>query len=308
MQLERVLDHLAVDIEPIAVCKVSREWRLRLGGAEATTFHFVLRGEGRLLAGNGSARPIRSCCLCLVPPRMPHALESGDLVTHEVAAENVLERVGDLLQFAAGGDEGLTVVCGRADVTYGGGLRLFDMLDEPLVLDFSGSTQMQSIFERMLEEERHPSVGSKAMTAALMNECLVLMLRRLQADPDCPLPWLISLRDRRMGRVLDAVLAAPGDPHSVSSLAEQAFMSRSVFSQQFKLLFGVSPKAFVNEVRLRKGLELLQGTELTVDAVARRVGYASRSHFSRAFRERFGRPPAGFRLPPPASSRLPAQP
>jgi len=72
------------------------------------------------------------------------------------------------------------------------------------------------------------------------------------------------------------------------------------------MLFGISPKAFVNEVRLRRGLELLQGTELTVDAVARRVGYSSRSHFSRVFRERFGRPPAGFR--PAASSRLSARP
>jgi AraC-like DNA-binding protein len=293
--IDRVLDRLAVDLEPFAMCKVARGWRLRMGGPKSTTFHFVLRGDGRLRAGADFWEPIGSCCLCVVPPGIAHSLESGDVVTREAAAENVLQRAGDALQFVAGGDGGLTVACGRADATYGGGLRLFDMLREPLVFDFSGSLQMQNIFERILEEERSKRVGSKAMTAALMRECLVLTLRRLHEDPNCPLPWLTSLRDRRMAELVEGILSQPAEPHSVASLAEKTFMSRSVFSQTFKAQFGLSPLAFVSEVRLRKSAELLQGTDLTVDAVARSVGYASRSHFSRAFRSRFGTPPTSFR-------------
>lgn len=92
-------------------------WRLLISGATSATVHFVLRGEGRLLAGGDFSSPIRSHCFCIVPPGTPHALESGDLVSREAAADDVLERIGDSLQFVAGDDdEALAVACGRARV------------------------------------------------------------------------------------------------------------------------------------------------------------------------------------------------
>jgi AraC family transcriptional regulator, activator of mtrCDE len=293
--LEAILDCLAVELEPFAICKVARGWRLRMGAAPSATFHFVLADQGRLRVGSDFSGSIGSRCLCIVPPGVGHALESGEHIVREATAETVLDRAGDLLRFVARGDDGLTVACGRAEARYSGGLRLFDMLRAPVLIDFSDSPQMQALFEQILEEERGQGVGSKAIAAALMNACLVLLLRRLQADPECPLPWLASLRDPRMALLLEAVAEEPAAPYSVASLAEKAFMSRSAFSQRFKALFGIGPLAFVNEVRLRKGSELLLTTELTVDAVARSVGYSSRSHFSRAFSARFGAPPASFR-------------
>jgi AraC family transcriptional regulator, activator of mtrCDE len=301
--LEQILDRLAIEIEPFAVCKIGRGWRLQMGRAPSATFHFVLRGEGWLRVGSDFSESIRPRCLGIVPPGVAHALESGDPITREAAAQDVLDRSGDVLQLLAGGDDGLTVACGRGDASYGGGLRLFDMLRAPVLVDFADSPQMQVIFERILEEERSQGVGAKAMTTALMNECLVLLLRRLQADPECPLPWLASLRDRRMAFLLEVVAEEPAAPHSVASLADMMFMSRSAFSQRFKELFGLSPLAFVNEVRLRKASELLLTTNLTVDAVARRVGYSSRSHFSRAFTARFDASPARFRSSSNGSTR-----
>ena len=167
------------------------------------------------------------------------------------------------------------------------------MLRDPVLLDFSDSHRMRSIFEDILEEALRPGIGSGAMRAALMNQCVVLMLRRLQADPACPLPWLASLSDPRMAELIEALLDHPSDRYSVASLAERMFMSRSVFSQRFKSLFGLSPLAFVNEVRIRKAAELLLETDLSVDAVARSVGYSSRvTSRARSARDSALRPPA----------------
>ena len=48
-------------------------------------------------------------------------------------------------------------------------------------------------------------------------------------------------------------------------------------------------------MRLRRAARLLETTDLPVGVVAERVGYASRSYFSRAFKELYGAYPAGFR-------------
>ncbi len=133
------------------------------------------------------------------------------------------------------------------------------------------------------------------MMTALMDQCLVLIFRRLCDTPECRLPWLNALEDPRMAGVLSSILERPERDHSVESLAEEALMSRSAFAEEFARRFGRTPMAFVRDVRLRRGAELLRGTELSVDAVASRVGFASRSHFSRAFREYFGSSPARFR-------------
>jgi hypothetical protein len=152
--LEAILDCLAVELEPFAICKVARGWRLRMGAAPSATFHFVLAGQGRLRVGSDFSGSIGSRCLCIVPPGVGHALESGEHIVREATAETVLDRAGDLLRFVAGGDDGLTVACGRAEARYSGGLRLFDMLRAPVLIDFSDSPQMQALFEQILEEER----------------------------------------------------------------------------------------------------------------------------------------------------------
>lgn len=89
--------------------------------------------------------------------------------------------------------------------------------------------------------------------------------------------------------------AEAGHPHSLDSLAAKALMSRSVFVKKFTAHFGRTPAAFLREVRLRRRAHLLRTTGLSVDAVASRVGFNSRSHLSHAFAEYFGQSPAQLR-------------
>ena len=52
---------------------------------------------------------------------------------------------------------------------------------------------------------------------------------------------------------------------------------------------------FLKEIRLRRAANYLSTTDLPVKAVAGRVGFASRSYFSRAFKALHGIDPAGYR-------------
>lgn len=45
----------------------------------------------------------------------------------------------------------------------------------------------------------------------------------------------------------------------------------------------------------RRGAQLLQASTHPVDTIASKVGFASRSHFSRAFQQQFGSSPVEFR-------------
>jgi AraC family transcriptional activator of mtrCDE len=262
------------------------------------TVHFALAGDGHLRMADGSSVPLPHDSLALVPAHRAHSIEAGRPVEHEATATYPAALDGDLAVFEAGPTDSkneLTVVCGRIQARYGGRLGLFDRLTEPIVLDFSDSSHMNTVFERLLSEERDRGATSGVMMTALMNEALILIFRRLCKEPECHLPWLNALEDPRLTAALAEIHERPQAPHSLDSLSSVASMSRSSFSEAFNKQLGRSPMAYLRDTRMRRAAGMLQGSGLTIDDVATRVGYASRSQFSRAFSARFGVSPAAYR-------------
>lgn len=313
MMLERLLDNLSVHVEPFARCDVASGCCLQLRDLGWVTLHFVLQGEGAVLAGGGTSQPLGPGTLAVIPARMPHRFQHGDGRDVTTVRGTSRRDRADLLRYVAAPldpsaaapavpgaddqptDEGLVIACGELQALFGQGLGLFDLLKEPVVVDLATDDDMMATFRRMLEESEAPTPGSRAMLDALMNACLVQLFRALCDDPQCALPWLDALSDPRMAAVLEVLLAHPEHDHSLESLAEVAAMSRSGFAATFKACFDRTPMAFLRELRLRRGAELLRDTDLTVERIAHRVGFASRSHFSRAFTDQFGRSAADLR-------------
>jgi AraC-like DNA-binding protein len=72
-------------------------------------------------------------------------------------------------------------------------------------------------------------------------------------------------------------------------------MSRSKFSKTFAETVGSPPMEFVSRARLDRAQQLLLSTGLSISDIANHVGFASRSHFSRSFRNEFGVDPTSMR-------------
>lgn len=296
MLVERFFENLDLRVEPFAICALTNGWRLNLPAPELVTLHYVLKGECTVVADRVPSMHMGMHNLAVVPAGVPHAIECGDLVEHEAVPGGNDRSPCSLAQFTAGHvDADFRAACGRLHVTLGGSLGLFDMMQDPVVLDFSDHPRMRTLFEDLIEEEQNASPGNQAMIAALMNQCLVTVFRRLEEQTEGQLPWLSALGDVRLAPVMGKVLTDPGQPYSLELLAALSGMSRSSFAERFMTNTGRTPMDFVREVRIRQGGKLLRATDLSVDHVAERVGFASRSHFSHAFREYFQQTPSEFR-------------
>lgn len=300
MLLDRLLSNLAVDVEPFAICLVSDGWRLRLPGPPEVLLHFVLQGKGTVLGPENDAYPLAPGAFAIIPRGAPHSLETEPPVENE---ENLPEPcAGALLpELIAGSSDtpSLVVACGLIKVFYGDSLGLFEHLHDVLAVDMSDTPSVGAAFRSILDEQSRekPQPGSGALTAALMSQCLVQLFRRLSGDDAGGIPWLTALSDPRLARALDRILENPAADHTVESLADEASMSRSAFAERFTAAFGRPPMNLVNHVRMQRAAQLLERREeLSVDEIADRVGFSSRSHFSRAFKKHTGKSPAEFRL------------
>ena len=295
--LDRLLIALDVEVEAFAVCEVGRGWRLAFDPEGAPTVHYGLAGSGVMALADGRRYPVARDTLLLLPPGIGHSFELPEGATREFRARSRSpSRADDGLRIRAGeGDVGFAVACGSIRASYAGTLDVLAHLDGPVVESFADTRSLRDVLQAVLAEFAAPAVGTRALTSALLKQCLVLLLRRRSATPDGVAPWPPVLGDPRLAKAVLAMLERPAEPHSLGDLADLAGMSRSAFAGRFSAVLGRPPIEFLREVRLRRAARLLETTDLPVGMVAERVGYASRSYFSRAFKELHGTYPAGFR-------------
>lgn len=291
-----MLSNLQVYVQHFALCMLSRGWRIRLPGPPGIMLHFVLRGQGAVRGPDGNALRISQGWLAVVPQGAGHELESAGEVEHELRIDAPPERDSPT-RLVAGPPEDveLIIACGLVRVSYGESLGLFDHLRAVLTADLADLPQVLTAFQSILAEQSHPSPGSRAMTGALMTECLVHLFRRLSISNASQLPWLAALDDPRLARAIDQIIENPGADHTVDSLANAAAMSRSSFVEHFTLVFGRPPMHLLHHVRMQRATQLLKHGVLSIEDVARSCGFSSRSHFSNAFKKHTGLAPAAYR-------------
>ena len=101
---------------------------------------------------------------------------------------------------------------------------------------------------------------------------------------------------RRRNAVVDYIEANLAGPITLRELAAIAGVSARHFERAFRQSFGLPPHAYVLRRRVSAARGLLLGqVALTMEQIARRVGFSSASHLASAFRRHEGYSPAQFR-------------
>ena len=296
--LDRLLVTLDVAVEAFAICEVKRGSRLTFDALDAIVVHYVLAGELNLVTSGADPITCGPGSVIVVPPGLSQRLAGDDASATDVpAAEHCsMERDGMLLFDAAEGGAGdLRIVCGTIMASISGSFGLVDKVKQPIAGDLGDLVIVRDAFAVMLQEISVPELGSRAMTGALMKVCLVALFRRTFLRDGSAAIILNSFQDPRLGRAVAAVIDRPGGHHTVAELGAIAGMSRSTFAREFTAAFDVSPMEFVAKTRLHHAAQLLRSTNLPVKVIAASIGFQSRSHFSRAFRDAYGSDPSNFR-------------
>lgn len=82
---------------------------------------------------------------------------------------------------------------------------------------------------------------------------------------------------------------------TLGALSARVHLSPKQLSRVFTDTYGKTPLAYLTMLRVEEMAHLLRETDLTIDAAARRVGWASRSRANEAFQECVGMSPSQYR-------------
>ncbi|MEL6840407.1 MAG: GlxA family transcriptional regulator [Pseudomonadota bacterium] len=101
--------------------------------------------------------------------------------------------------------------------------------------------------------------------------------------------------DPAIDDTLQHILAHPGEPLTVTALAARVNLSERTFVRRFKDETGNTPAAYVETARVQAARVALETTGLSVDRIAREVGFQHAERMRRAFQRHLGVPATEYR-------------
>ncbi|WP_354337580.1 AraC family transcriptional regulator [Variovorax paradoxus] len=139
------------------------------------------------------------------------------------------------------------------------------------------------------------------LSAARMADLLLvhILCEHLYAQPQAQsqtgqVGRLRGLDDESIARAMSLMHERPEHPWSVATLAQASYLSRTIFSERFRALVGVTPMHYLGSYRMTLAAEKLKNRQLSLHQVAEAVGYASEKAFSRAFQRWTGMTPSAY--------------
>jgi AraC-like DNA-binding protein len=281
--------------------EMSAPWAMSLPADGYARFHVIERGGAWLRMEDArKVTALASGDLVIVPHGNGHVLADSPK-TKPVPIIRLVKGKADSpisLQHGGGGAETL-MICGSFQIVNPEHNPLLAVLPALIHIP-SGAERLDEWLEptlRMLgDEARHPRPGTEILIARLIDIILVQAVRVwLEKQPNDQGGWLGALRDPQIGAALGLIHREPQRNWSVSAMAHEVAMSRSIFAAKFSSLVGEPPLTYLTHWRLWQASRLLAEGNLSVGETALRVGYESEAAFSKAFKRQFGQSPLAYR-------------
>jgi AraC-type DNA-binding domain-containing proteins len=186
------------------------------------------------------------------------------------------------------------------DFSLGNQLRILD--NYPISGILSSSLVEEELPPFLEAHERYS--GSAPMSGIRLKGALTVLLAKIMERLDCgdyrgSFAALASDNKRTanleaLQPVLSHIEVRLHLPLRVAELAEVAGMSEKYFILYFKQALGITPGAYVYQLKMNRARELLYSRTFSIQQIAERLGYPDPFSFSKAFKKYYKVPPSRF--------------
>jgi AraC-like DNA-binding protein len=283
-------------------------WSVRFVDGAPLTLLTMLRGSGWIVPDEGPAVPLEEGAVALVVGAQPFSVADDSAAGaepwctmnpggHPTGADG--GDLGDDVRLGVrtcgtGLDSPAALLSGTYQVRGQVCARLLRALPRVLVVPHGG--ELCAVLDLTVAEIGRNAPGQQAVLDRLLDLLLLSTLREWFARPEADPPgWYRALGDPVVGPALRLMHDDPARRWTVAALAAEAAVSRATFARRFTDLVGEPPMTHLAGWRLSLAADLLTGTDATVEAVARQVGYGSAFGLSVAFKRVHGTRPSALR-------------
>lgn len=139
-------------------------------------------------------------------------------------------------------------------------------------------------------------VGDRLYTEAMATAISAHLLQHYSTKKPKIGTYANGLSQAQLRQVTEYITEHSAQNLSLLTMAEIVQISPFYFSRLFKQSTGSTPHQYLLKYRTDRAKQLLKATNLSIAAIADRVGFADQSHLNRHFKRYVGMPPSQFRV------------
>jgi AraC family transcriptional regulator len=162
---------------------------------------------------------------------------------------------------------------------------------KPAAIEVAGAWEVNAFFDKLIAELSSALTFRSERIRSLLALIATTVLRLHASTSEGK--RILSPSQRQ--RILDLAGRHVTGRLSVREMARELRLSPVYFTRLFRETFGVSPRRWLVDERMRHAAQLLAETNLNVSEVAYRLGYSDIFLFSRQFKKSTGSSPRSFR-------------
>ncbi len=279
--LSDILRLFRLDVDIYHNAKICGNWSINAHTLGATCFHMVTEGR----------------CQMEVPGYFSGMLECGDLVifprelTHTIVPEKTMCGKEQHLPYReAMHREGTGLLCGEVRFQHRGFQYFLNALPPVFLLrNDQNKPWLCSLLTLIVTESMEAGAANKVILSKLSELLFTYAIRQYALDNPERAGMLALYSHHRLMAAINAFHQQPDHNWTLETLAKQAGLSRTTFSETFKRVSTWTAGQYLSWWRMQLAwIQLSHGDSLA--NVAAQVGYQSEAAFSRAFQKTFGIP------------------
>lgn len=282
-------------------CELSAPWGMDIGQTPVAEFHVITRGTCWVNV-TGEAAPVclNAGDLVLFPHGHAHllldALATKAISPAEMIGNQTIENYGPVIY--GSGENPVNILCGYFEFDRTVQSPLLEALPPFIHLKGADATEfswLQTTINFISHEIRNARPGTAAVVNRLVEVLFTQIIRAYIAQTETPSGILGAIADMKLGLALNAMHQHPEHFWSLDTLAQQAGMSRTAFAQRFQAKAKQTPMHYLTMWRMQKAKEMLASGNMSMLAIAEKVGYQSEASFGKAFKNCMGISPGACR-------------
>lgn len=150
--------------------------------------------------------------------------------------------------------------------------------------------EVEHCLQAMYREWQNNASGKEAVMKSYLTVILTYMFRKMAVYEE-------KNEDRKdkIESLIRSVEENCTQKITLKELSDRCFYNPSYFCRIFKEYSGMTLTEFIHESRIKRSCELLATTSMTVEEIAERVGFTSKTQYYKRFRAIMGETPADYR-------------
>lgn len=166
-------------------------------------------------------------------------------------------------------------------------MEILNLTEENFVVNISDKDGISALFESSYRKEMFKDpLYDVAWSANIANIIKIYAREREKLD---------TAESMIFKPVLEYMSENIQNSIKIEELAALVFMESTYFIKKFHKVYGISPLAYFNRMKIYKAMGLLAGTNLSIEQISKDVGIPDTSYFTRMFKKHCNITPSKYR-------------